>query len=198
MLYSMKFDVVRKKFEININIKRWYYKKTISVKYEQASMYEINEFLYDSWKEGFQLVNRIIDFVEENGDKAINKFDRKIIAIKFSEIFETLKNTYFKWAFNEWWNGEEQVDDLLASYIVFLSWELKQDPLYLMKNYTIEQLKFFTDWIVRNNNERTDEWKRKNRLKKIWAKNEKISKDSVQSLLSQLNENKCNEASKSK
>lgn len=197
MLYSMKFDVVRKKFEININIKRWYYKKTISVKYEQASMYEINEFLYDSWKEWFQLVNRIIDFVEENSDKAINKFDRKIIAIKFSEIFETLKNTYFKWAFNEWWNGEEQVDDLLASYIVFLSWELKQDPLYLMKNYTIEQLKFFTDWIIWNINERTEEWKKKNRLKQIWAKNDSVNKEYVQNLLQKLDENKCNEALKS-
>lgn len=198
MLYSMKFDVVRKKFEININIKRWYYKKKISVKYEQASMYEINEFLYESQRDWFRILDWIVDFVENNSDKKLNVFDRRILSLKFEEIFETLKETYFKWAFNEWGNGEEQVDDLLASYIVFLSWELKQDPLYLMKNYTIEQLKFFTDWIVRNNNERTDEWKRKNRLKKIWAKNEKISKDSVQSLLSQLNENKCNEASKSK
>jgi len=44
----MKFDVVRKKFEININIKIRYYKKIINVKYEQATMYEINEFLYES------------------------------------------------------------------------------------------------------------------------------------------------------
>lgn len=45
----------------------------------------------------------------------------------------------------------------MSSYIVFLSSEVKQDPLYLMKNYTMEQLKFFTDGITWNINERTPE-----------------------------------------
>jgi hypothetical protein len=46
----MDFDVIRKKFEINIRIKKRYYNKIINVEYEQATMYEILEFLFDSQK----------------------------------------------------------------------------------------------------------------------------------------------------
>ena len=46
----MDFEVVRKKFEIDINIKKWYRTTRIEVKYEQATMYEINEFLFEASK----------------------------------------------------------------------------------------------------------------------------------------------------
>lgn len=192
----MIWDAIRKSFDVNIYIKKWYYKKRVNVKFEQASMYEINEFIFETWQDWFQLANWIVDFVENHTKQKLYYFDRKSIAIKFKDIFEILQDTYFGWAFEKWNSKEtEDDDDLLASYIVFLSSELKQDPLYLMKNYTIQQLKFFTDWIVRNINDKSEKWKKENRLKKI-GNNNNYSKESVNNLLQRLDIKKCNEASK--
>ena len=33
-----------------------------------------------------------------------------------------------------------------------------------MKKYTLPQLKYLTEWLVRNANEMTEEWKKKNEL----------------------------------
>lgn len=192
----MKFDVIRKKFEFSINIKNRYWKKKFLLQYEQATMYEINEFLYESSKTNFYIANWVIDFVERYGNVKLNRRQTISIIWSYEEIFENLKQTYFKGAFDDESEGEWEwfSNDIIASYIVFLSSEFKQDPLYLMKNYTIEQLKFFTDWLVRNANEKTPEWKRKNRLKKIWANSENIDRQWVLNLLQKIDTEKCNEA----
>jgi hypothetical protein len=195
----MDFDIVRKSFEVNIRIKKRYRNKIINVKYEQASMYEITEFLYEVQEEWFQISNRILDFVINHTKEKLSKLEKRIVIIKSPELFDTLQKTYFKWSFGEikeWQIQANTSNDMISSYIVFLSSELKQDPLYLMKNYSIEQLKFFTDWVAWNMNERTPEGQKKNRLKAMEKRWKNVSSDWVKDLLSKITENKCNEASK--
>lgn len=192
----MDFGVIRKKFEMNIDIKRRYRTTNIKVEYEQATMYDVMEFIFESSKDWFNVVKWIVEFVEANTKKKLKKRDRIMIAIKNNEIFQSIQDTYFEWAFSEsknWNTTISESNDLVSSYISFLSSELKQDPLYLMKNYTIEQLRFFTDWVIWNLNEKTEEWRKKNRLKEIWRNNDKLDKSAVQSLLQQLEKKKCNE-----
>lgn len=187
----MKFDMVRKKFAININIKRRYYKKTITLEYEQATMYEVLEFLQESEKKGFSISWWVVDFVENFWDKKLNIIDKRVISVIYEKIYDSIRETYFEGAFwlleTVWeWNQEVSEDTSLSSYVVFLSKELKVDPIYILKNYTLSQLKFFTNGIVWNMNEATPEGKKKNRTAFLKEKCKNMDTNFVRNLLSTI------------
>jgi hypothetical protein len=100
-----------------------------------------------------------------------NKKDLWEILINFDKIWEYLNNTFLKWLnkveennikvsdLKEWW-----VNWWFNSYIILLSEKLNLDPIKILNNYTLNQLNYFTEWIIYNINEQSEKWKQKNRM----------------------------------
>jgi hypothetical protein len=83
-------------------------------------------------------------------------------------IIPQVKDTFFEWCFSwkkDWWEWSP-----FSSYITLLSEKLHTPPMELLNNYTTSQLERLTEWIIRNANETTKDWQRKNRLESMKQK----------------------------
>jgi len=181
----MKKFPIRKKYELKINIKRkilfFNKSKVILLKYKEASIIEIIDFL----KSEKQIIEYFSDFILSNSN-ATEK-DLWEILKNFDIIWKQLNNTFLKWLDNTkkekiWWTSIKQDNWWFNAYIVLLSEKLNIDPMKILTKYTLNQLNYFTEWIIYNINEQTEQWKAKNRMNNIKKQREDLNDKDAQKI----------------
>jgi len=157
----MYSNLLRKDYNLKIKIS-W---KEIIVKYKQAYIQELLEFLTESQNDNFDLLGYIFDFIEKNANITLLQEEKNEIMPKVVEIFEKLKNTLFK-SFFTIKKGVSGSKWPFSSFLMIICDKFSCDPKYLLENYTWEQItdeNSYIDWIIWNANEQTKEWRQKNK-----------------------------------
>ncbi len=146
---NIMFEILNKTYEIDI---LWQ-----TCKYEQLKLYECIEFSYKLNTKDFKLEDWLYNFLKDKID--LKKQD--LLKIDLDKMMDVLFDTAFKWFFSKKKWGKSTSYE---SYIMFLSEKLSIDPNKLVKEYTPEQLNFYTDWVIYNLNEQTKEWQKRNKF----------------------------------
>lgn len=175
----MKNFPLQQKYELKINIKRkvlFFTKiKTILLKYQEANVLQVIEFIQSDKK----IIEYFSEFILNNSNAT--KKDLSQILLSFEKIWEHLNNTFLNWFNNnidnsnildnnKWWSNW-----WFNAYITLLSEKFNIDPIYILNNYTLKQLKYLTEWIIYNINEQTDKWKKENRMNSTKKQRENLS-----------------------
>jgi len=141
-------------------------KFNVSVKYKQGTIEDTIKFLQKIEDKDFDRLWWLFDFLKEFWDIDKEKwemlcFDKDAVY----KIFETIKDTRFKWVFknSDWkqddWGGRST---LYSTMLVKLAWELSIHPSELQKTYTMEQFSRFVEWINYWTNEMSEDWRKEN------------------------------------
>lgn len=177
----MKNFPLQQKYELKINIKRkvlFFTKtKTILLKYKEANILEVIEFIQSDKK----IIEYFSEFILNNSNAT--KKDLWQILLSFEKIWEHLNNTFLIWINNNnntnnsvILNNEEKWSNWwFNSYITLLSEKLNIDPIYILNKYTLRQLNYLTEWIIYNINEQTEKWKKENRMNSTKKQRENLS-----------------------
>jgi len=188
----MEEALLRKHF--NYTLKIWKYIK-VKLYFKQATVWEILEFQYIASKADFDLWSWVYNFCKKHLKNklflSLLWFYKGFIYNDVLNIFGSLKKTHFKWFFTKWEPTKKWTHRPFSSYLLIIAGEIKKHPNFILDNYTWEQLHWegwYVDWITRNNNELTDEWKQLNKLK--WLKNEVSDEEAKRRVQKFLNSNK--------
>ena len=161
----MKNFPIRQSYELKINIKRkilfFNKRKIIILKYREASVMEIIDFLQSEKK----TIEFFSDFILKNSNST--EADLWYIILNFDIIWEQLNNTFLKWLNSKENNNKDSlnIEDVkeknwtFNAYLALLSEKLNIDPINLLNKYTLNQLTYITEWIIYNINEQTEKWK---------------------------------------
>lgn len=144
------FELLRKTYQLEV---LWQ-----TCTYEQFSMYECLEFSYMIQKKDFKIEDWIYNFLKDK----IEIKPTDLINIDLDKLMKVLLDTAFKGFFSD---KKEQKDWMpFEAYIMFLSEKFSLNPDDLLKKYTPEQINYYTEWIIYNLNEQTEEWQKRNRI----------------------------------
>lgn len=167
--------LMRENYDLELTFEKkilfWTYTYNKNFKFNQASAYDTLEFLKEQEKESFNMIVWVINFLSEQ--TPLKKKEKNIIIQNIVTIIDNIKSTYFKWAFNRTEEDKKNIDQYwlpMNAYIMILSEKMNIDPLILLKRYTFEQLTYFTEWIIYNMNEQSEDWQKRNRQKQIQKK----------------------------
>lgn len=155
-------QIIRKRYVIDVVLKKKFifnYTNKISLSYEQANAYDTILFLVEMEDKWFDIIKWLSKFITNHSN--CSKNDLKYLLYEYDKIFKQLQETYFKWVFKIA-DKQEAKEWVFESYIMILSDKFHTDPISILVDYTFEQLYYFTDGIIWNANEQTDEWKIKN------------------------------------
>jgi len=175
----------QKEFELKINIKKkiLFFNKTkiILLKYKEASVLEVIEFLQLEK----QIIEYFSDFILKNSNAT--KKDLWKIILNFDKIWEKINNTFLKFENKNTikkTNNSKNSETIswFNSYLVILSEKLNIDPLELLKKYTLRQFNYLTEWIIYNANDKTKEWKQKNRMDDIQKQRENLNNEDAKKI----------------
>jgi len=167
--------LMRESYDLELTFEKkilfWTYTYNKNFKFNQASAYDTLKFLKEQEKESFNMIVWVINFLSEKNP--LKKKEKNIIIQNIVTIIDNIKSTYFKWAFNRTEEDKKNIDQYwlpMNAYIMILSEKMNIDPLILLKRYTFEQLTYFTEWIIYNMNEQSEDWQKRNRQKQIQKK----------------------------
>lgn len=153
------------------------------LEYSPCTIWEWYEFMEQCSIDDKYIAKFLVDFIRKNGthtfyedkywiEKEI-KYKIDIENIDFPKLWETLKDTYFKWLFWEkkwWW----VTPIWFIIYILGRVW----DPYEIMKKWTMSQLDHYLDGLEYHENMKTEEWiERNKKWQKQQIKPEDIKKD---------------------
>ena len=152
----------REDFNLIVDIEvAWSVNNKLKLKYKQATIFETMDFLktLEEWK----TVEWTLDFIKNHWGTKIALWFIKIDNNLFNKVFETIKNSLFRWVFGKAeakndWGGTQPYSAIL----VFVCEKLNISPHEFQNEYTIEQMNYLLDWIIYNINEWTEEWQEKN------------------------------------
>lgn len=157
------------------------YKKKIKLKFETAKMIDVLNFI-EHTKKKIDLWLWVIDFCKKFWK--INKDDESSIYFSSGKIFEIIKETYFKWLFQE--TKAKWDDTPIISLITFVAKESSTSTLDILYKMTYEEFKLIIDGVIWNLNEQTKKGKQKNRLKLVSSKKENRSEEENQEIKEKL------------
>ena len=146
-------------------------------------MKEVLEFLDKKRQEDFDIVEWVFDFIGKHSN--ISQNDYKYIAYEIDNIFKTLKDTYFKGAFADNDAGDSLWSDIVGTispYLCMLSDKLSIHPDKMIDEYTPEMLEYYTEGVIYNINEQTEEWRKKNKSRSAKKKIESMTTDEKKKL----------------
>lgn len=156
---------VEKRYDLEVDIDKKFlffiYKKTVKLSFWKAKLIEFIE--YELLKDKEDIIFFFIKFIRKYGLN-IRKSDEPYLLDKFSIIFETIKDTFLKYEMEYSYDKEWDVEPPYSSMVATLSKELSVDPHNLIHNYNIEEVFYLLEWIIRNSNSSTKEWREKNKL----------------------------------
>jgi len=159
----MWYDYPKKRdFDISFNISLLLdWKNTenkITMKFKQATIMETIDFLMLVEKWG--VWDWMADFLTENSD--INKTTSWLMRLDKNlsqKVFDTIKNTRFKWTF---WNSKGTSDSEpsqpYSAILMMLCEKLSIDPMGFQEKYTVEQMNYLMEWLIYNAQSQTEEW----------------------------------------
>lgn len=170
------FKLLKKEYVINT---LW---KTYSV--EQLSYYDCLEFYHKILQNGFDV--REWCYEEILKKIQIDKKDLEKIDInKFFKFYIDYACKWFFWVKQNTSNSESIAT--FSSFLCFLSEKIHLHPLWILKEYTPEQLEEISEGIIFNLNEQTKEWRTKNKVKHLQKQN-KWSKEQNEADLKYIQE----------
>jgi len=152
-------------FELTITIKKKFWKKNIIVKYKQASLLDCIKFI----KYSTRIQEYYLDFLQTHSN--IKKSELVYALYNFQAIWDKIQATYFRWYFN---NKQDKQEEWMPfnAYITLISERIHIEPIKLLW-YTLEQLKWMTEWIIYNSQSQEDRIKnsrktdRENKMQKL-------------------------------
>lgn len=137
----------------------WKRKKEVLITYGGATLYqqiELTEARTDEEKVAF-----FLDFIKKNTKTKLRPGDKLAILPNLERIAEQIIAT----AFSTKSRGEKNSEfSPYSSYLVFLVQELGIEPRVLM-DYTLQEIEYLSEGLIRNLNAKTEEGQKQNRLK---------------------------------
>lgn len=165
------FKLLKKEYIIDI------LGKTYSL--EQLSYYDCLEFYHKILQKNFD----IIEWSYEEISKKIEIDKEEFQKIDINKFFKFYIDYACKWFF---WvklnNSSSESIATFSSFLCFLSEKIHLHPLWILKEYTPEQLEEISEWIIFNLNEQTKEWRQKNRIKHLQKQNKWSKKENDEDL----------------
>jgi len=157
-----------RKYELNLKIEKKFlfikYSKNITLKFEQAKIIDIIEFLKinNEWK--LWIISWLLWFIKDKSDKNLNSKDRIAIIKDWEKVYNKIKETFFEWYFKD---IESNIKDEspFSSSIMIICEKLWVEPLFVVNNYTQWHVEFIAEWLLWNTNWQTKEWQKKNKLR---------------------------------
>jgi len=143
------FEILKKTYRLDLLGK--------TLVYEQLSMYDCIEFLWQINEESIEIEQWAYNFIRQR-IKITKKEFKQIDVEKFMQV---MFDTAFKSFFNSSKKGSKYP---FEAYVMFLSEKFSLDPETLMKRYTPEQISYFVEGIIYNNNEQSKEGQRRNKM----------------------------------
>jgi len=151
----------------NKKILFWSKKQNIILRYKQANIAQVQEF--------FKFKNNqdwFVYFLKEHWLKE-KQINRILISKEYYNIFNKIKNTYFRKVFEEKKILENDVkkfkikhklsEDEESSFICTVCKESWLNPATYMQDLTLEQFNFISKWVIWNINSQTKEWQKRNK-----------------------------------
>lgn len=149
------FELLRKTYQLEV---LWQ-----TCTYEQFSMYECLEFSYMIQQKDFKIEDWIYNFLKDK----IEIKPTDLINIDLDKFMKVLFDTAFKGFFSDKKDKKEAKDWMpFEAYIMFLAEKFSLNPDDLVKKYTPEQINYYTEWIIYNLNEQTEEGQKRNKINK--------------------------------
>ena len=169
-------QLLHKKYDLNIVVPkkflRFKRKKTIKIHYWQAKPIDMAQFMRLGTPD--EIIVWLVKFVESHSTN-MKKSDYNAIIAQFEWIYAALQTTFWKRSVKN--NGGEGNGSPYSRFVAFLAKELCETPHNIVYNYTLEELDYLTEWVVRNLNEQSEEWRQKNKLKAIETSSNAVFKE---------------------
>jgi hypothetical protein len=158
---------IRQEYQLTIPLKlkrfdRFFWKKKITIKFQEWTLWEYFEF--EKIKSDNNLIaDWLVNLINKNYHKPVpirlyNYCANQILEQLYNNLYPTIEKE------QTWWKTDNK-DDFIPLHAVFalFSEKLWILPNDLMNNYTLRQFWYILRGFVRNCNEQTDDWQRKNR-----------------------------------
>lgn len=158
------------------------------VKHFKYKEYTIKETLELHYQEE-DPAERLFDFlnnhaVSEEDKMDIETFNLLPLSKLYKKVLSTLCKGYYSFDDKEtWWNSATYP---VSAYITYICWKLSIDPDTFIEKYTFRQLKYLSDGIIWNENEKTEEWQKSNKKKLKKYEFDNMDKDAMQAQLDKL------------
>lgn len=155
--------MLRKQWKIRLVIEKkfffWKRKKEVLITYGGATLYQQMELTKAKTDE--EKVAFFMGWIKKNTEKKLSPTDELAILPNLERIAEQIIAT----AFSTKSRGEKNSEfSPYSSYLVFLTQELWIEPRVLM-NYTLQEIEYLSEGLIRNLNAKTEEGQKQNRLK---------------------------------
>ena len=152
---------IRNQYSLKITLKRWLFDrflfpKYIYIKYAEATLSDLDEF------EKSDRIDWLVNLINKNNN--IKKdIPPNLYMYAINEIFSKIFNTFivFSWNDEKSSNNDDKMPE--SSYIIYICKYLSIWVNNLVSTYTLRQLKYISNGIIRNENEKTPEWQKKNK-----------------------------------
>lgn len=155
--------MLRKQWKIRLVIEKkmlwWKRKKEVLITYGGATLYQQMELTNAKTDE--EKVAFFLDFIRKNTETKLSSSDELAILPNLERIAEQIITTAFSTKVRGKKNNEFSP---YASYLVFLVQELGIEPRVLM-DYTLQEIEYLSEGLIRNLNAKTEEGQKQNRLK---------------------------------
>lgn len=183
---------VRKEYSLDIKIKNkirfWYTSKTINIRYKQACLSEVMEFVANTKSDTVSITSRAIKFIVEHSHKKESKRCSESDAMYaiMGWALDKIYKTYFHWVFSE---NNKTVDvkrSPESSGIVALAERLNIDPHTMINEYTSEMIDYYSEGVIRNLNEQSKKGQSRNQKIKAEKGISDADKKELDSLFDQL------------
>lgn len=155
--------MLRKQRKIRLVIEKktlwWKRKKEVLITYGGATLYQQMELTNAKTDE--EKVAFFLDWIKKHTETKLSPSDELAILPNLERIVEQIVAT----AFSTKARGEKSNEfSPYSSYVVFLVQELWIEPRVLM-DYTLQEIEYLSEGLIRNLNAKTEEGQKQNRLK---------------------------------
>lgn len=155
--------MLRKQRRIRLVIEKkmlwWKRGKEVLITYGGATLYQQMELANAKTDE--EKVAFFMDWIKKNTETKLSPSDELAILPNLERIAEQIIAT----AFSTKSRGEKNSEfSPYSSYLIFLVQELGIEPRVLM-NYTLQEIEYLSEGLIRNLNAKTEEGQKQNRLK---------------------------------
>lgn len=161
-------ELIKKKFILEIKIKYFFFfKKTFVFKIKQASLFEIIEFDFYMQKSWLEIIDHIFNILQKLNPKFKKRYFKKIKIENFKKILNFIIKSYCKNYYKKPGkkiNKKNQTEVPVYSMISFII-EHSNETIESLLNQTWEAIEYIFDWIERNINEQSKDWKLRNKQK---------------------------------
>ena len=155
--------MLRKQWKIRLVIEKkmlwWKRKKEVLINYGGATLYQQMELTNAKTDE--EKVAFFMDWIKKNTGKKLSPTDELAILPNLERIAEQIIATAF--STKSRWEQNSEFSPY-SSYLVFLVQELRIEPRVLM-DYTLQEIEYLSEGLIRNLNAKTEEGQKQNRLK---------------------------------